>query len=739
MRGIFMSRDFRRARGGWLIIVFGWCLAGGFSIAAVAQQPAPPPPVAAVKPTTLELHGITRVDNYYWLRERESPEVIDYLTRENDYTSAVLAPADSLRAELFVELKGREKQADWTVPYPEGSWWYYSHTEEDQQYPIHCRRVKRDDVPAIGTGVPVADIVARDSAEQVLVDVNELAQGHEFCSVSSVEVTSDGKLMAMAVDLVGRRIYTIRFRNLETGQYLSDEILNVTSNLVWAEDNQTLFYVRQDPETLRSFQVYRHRLGTDSATDQLVFQEDDEEFNVGVGKTRSHKFIAIVSQQTLSTETWFIDAAAPDQEPVVFLPRRENHEYSVDHLGDRFYVVTNDEAENFRLAVTDAPGTPIEQWTTIIPHRADVLLEDVVLLDDWLVAVEKHEAATRLRVLDLAGQENHTITFDETAYWAIPAPIQATDTPWLRLMYMSLSTPPTYYDYNLATHERVLVKREEILGGFDATNYISTRLWATARDGARVPVSVVHRRDTPLDGTAPLLVYGYGSYGFSMDPFFSADVISLLDRGWVYAIAHVRGGQEMGRAWYENGRMQNKINTFTDFIDVTEFLVREKYGDPHRVYANGGSAGGLLMGAVVNMRPDLYHGVVAEVPFVDVVTTMLDDTIPLTTSEYDEWGNPHEKPAFDYMLSYSPYDNVVAQDYPNILVTTGLHDSQVQYWEPAKWVAKLRAMKTDNNLLLLKTNMDAGHGGASGRFDRYEETALQYAFLIHLAQSTIKR
>jgi oligopeptidase B len=502
---------------------------------------------------------------------------------------------------------------------------------------------------------------------------------------------------------------------------------------VWAEDNQTLFYVRQDPQTLRAYQVYRHKLGTDPAQDTLVYQEDDPEFSVGLEKTRSRKYIVIGSRQTLSNEYRLIDAFHPEQPLKLFATRQPNHEYQIDHINDTFYIVSNHQARNFRCLKASAPGLPVDQWQEVIPHRPEVLLESVVLFDRWLLAVERFDASTRLRVLDLAGNEDHSIAFDETAFAVFPAPVERTDTPWLRLVYMSLSTPPTTYDYHMERRERVLVKQQEVLGGFDPTEYQSERLWATARDGARVPVSLVRRRDTPVDGTAPLLLYGYGSYGASMSPFFNGNIISLLDRGWIYAIAHVRGGQEMGRNWYERGKLLQKMNTFTDFIDVAKHLREEKYADPERIYAEGGSAGGLLMGAVMNLEPDLFDGIVAGVPFVDVVTTMLDDSIPLTTSEYDEWGDPNDPEYFHYMLSYSPYDNVRETAYPHLLVTTGLHDSQVQYWEPAKWVAKLRAMRTNGNLLLMKTNMSAGHGGASGRYDRHKETALRYAFLLHVS------
>lgn len=699
----------------------------------LAGEVAAKPPVAAVRPTELREHGVVRVDPYYWMRERDDPAVLAYLQAENQYVDQVLAPTRALQEELFQELKAREPRTEVSAPYPEGTWWYYSRLEDGQQYRVHCRRPGPAGPFTPPEPAAVKQLAHPSEDEQILVDVNLLAEGHDFCSMPGVEVTTDGRTMAYAVDFVGRRKYAVRFRDLDSGKYLTETLHDVTPDIVWAEDHKTLFYVRQDPETLRAYQVFRHRLGTDPASDVLVYQEDDPEFSVGLGKTRSRDYVIIASHQTLSSEYRLVDARHPDQAPVVFSPRRADHDYSVDHLGDRFYIVTNDHAPNFRCAATEKPGTPVSEWQEIVPHRADVLLNGVVLLNDWLVAVEEHRAATQLRVLDRNGKALYPLEFDESAYAVFPSPIAEPDTPWLRVVYMSMSTPSRTYDCNLATRERVLVKEQEVRGGFDRENYRCERLWAKAGDGTEVPISLVRRRDTPIDGTAPLLLYGYGSYGSSMSPYFSASTVSLLDRGWVYAIAHVRGGQEMGRAWYEDGKLLRKKNTFTDFIDVAEFLVRERFADPKKVFAMGGSAGGLLMGAVVNMRPDLFRGVIAEVPFVDVVTTMLDDSIPLTTGEYDEWGDPHEKQYFDYMLSYSPYDQVQTADYPHLLVTTGLHDSQVQYWEPAKWVAKLRARKTDDHVLLLKTNMDAGHGGASGRFDRHRETALRYAFLLHLA------
>ncbi len=675
----------------------------------------PKPPVAKIIPTKLEKHEHVRTDNYFWLKERDKPEVIDYLKAENQYTEAVMAHTANLQAKLFDEFKTRIKQTDESAPYRKDGYFYYSRVEQGKDYPIYCRRKG-----------------SRDAPEKVLIDVNQVAAGHGFCSVPPPAVTTSGAIMAYAVDLVGRRFYDVRFRNLETGEEYKDVIRNVTGNVVWAEDNKTLFYSRQHPETLRSYQIFRHVLGADPAGDTLVFEEKDETFSTYVLKTKSKKYILIASRQTLSAEYRFLDAAKPVGEFRVFLPRQRDHEYQIDHFGDQFYIRTNLAAKNFRLMKTPVARIDVANWKEVLPHRADVFFEDMEIFKDHLVVSERKAGLIQLRVMPWSGQGEHYIDFGEPVYVAATSQNYDLDTPLVRYDYSSLTTPNSVYDYNMVTREKKLVKRDEVLGGFDPVNYQAERLFATARDGTRVPISLVYRKGFRKDGKAPLLLYGYGSYGISTDPNFSAYRVSLLDRGFVYAIAHVRGGQEMGRSWYEDGKLLKKKNTFTDFIDCADYLVKEQYTSPERLFAEGGSAGGLLMGAIFNMRPDLFEGVVAHVPFVDVVTTMLDDSIPLTTAEYDEWGNPNEKPYYDYMVSYSPYDNVAAKHYPNLLVTTGLHDSQVQYWEPAKWVAKLRTMKTDKNRLLLKTEMEAGHGGASGRDKRYKETAFIYAFLLDL-------
>jgi len=673
--------------------------------------------MATQNPDRLEHHGNVRVDDYYWLNQRDDPNVIEYLEAENEYVEEMTAHIKDLEDELFEEIRGRIKEDDSSVPYKLNDYFYYTRFEEGQEYPIYARRRESMEAP-----------------EEIMLDVNDLAEGHGFFSVSGVSVSSGQDILAFTQDTVGRRIYEVRFKNLTTGEMLPEIISNVTSNIAWAEDNRTLFYTRQEAETLRWFQIFRHTLGTDPSEDELVYEEADEEFSSFVFKTKSKRFLMIGSQQTLSSEFRYLEATDPTGEFQVFAPRERDHEYDVDHFQGKFYIRTNFEAENFRLMETPVTDTRKQNWSELIPHRENVLLSSFEIFAGHLVLAERSEALMQLRIIPWDGTGEHYLDFGEPTYWAGIGTNPNFDTPILRYNYTSMTTPSSVIDYDMNTRESTLMKREEVLGGFDPEDYETERLWATAPDGVRVPISLVYHTGIERDGSNPLLLYGYGSYGFSMDATFSSARLSLLDRGFVYAIAHVRGGQEMGRWWYEDGKLLKKKNTFTDFIACAEHLVEQGYTNESVLFAMGGSAGGLLMGAVTNMRPDLFRGIVATVPFVDVVTTMLDESIPLTTSEYDEWGNPNEKEYYDYMLSYSPYDNVEAKDYPNLLVMTGLHDSQVQYWEPAKWVAKLRAMKTDDNVILLKTNMEAGHGGASGRFRRLRETALQYAFMIDLAQ-----
>jgi len=675
-------------------------------------------PVASRKATKLEKHGHVRLDNFYLMYDREDPKVILYLNSENDYLKKPMKPTEALQKALFEETKARIKQTDTSVATPNRGYDYYSRTEEGKQYSVYCRRK---------TGT---------ENEEIILDVNQLAEGHEFCRVAGLSVSANTKILAYAVDTVGRRKYSIKFKSLENGEMFSDEVANVTGNLVWAEDNKTVFYARQDEQTLRSFQIYKHTLGTDSDSDELVFEEKDEQFSCYVGKSRSRKYIMIFSNQTLSTEVRFTNSTGPFEEFTVLQPREQNHEYSADHFGDHFYIRTNDKATNFRLVKAPESNPGKENWTDVVPHSENDYFEAFELYKDFMaIEIRKDGLVQLLYRANKDGEQGEwdPVEFNDPAYVAGISATPETDTKWLRYGYTSMTTPYSTYERNIETGEVRLLKQTEVLGGFDAKNYRSERQWVTAHDGVKVPISIVYHKDTPRDGTAPCLLYGYGSYGSSMDPSFNSTRLNLLDRGFVYVIGHIRGGQELGRKWYEDGKLFKKKNTFTDFVDIGKYLIANKYSDPKRLYSRGGSAGGLLIGAAINIAPDLFHGVIADVPFVDVVTTMLDTSIPLTTSEFDEWGNPAEKPYYDYMLSYSPYDNVQTVDYPNILVTTGLHDSQVQYWEPAKWVAKLRYMKTDDNLLLMKINMSAGHGGASGRYDRYKELAMRHAFLLMLS------
>jgi len=667
-------------------------------------------------PTKLERHGDVRVDDYYWLRERDSPEVIAYLKSENEYAERELAHTKALEEKLFGEIKARFKQTDMSVPYKRDDYYYYTRYEEGKEYPIYAR--KRG---------------ALDQPEEIMLDANALAEGHEFFSIGGSAMSPGQDIFAYAVDTRGRRIHTAYFKNLTTGEMLADVIPDVAENLAWANDNKTVFYAKQDPTTLRQYQIYRHVLGEDAAKDRLVFEENDETFVAYIFKTKSKKFLLIVSAQTISQEYRYLDADDPAGEFKIFWPRQRDHEYHVDHYLDRFLIRTNDQAKNFRLMATpvDQPGK--EHWREIVPHRDDVYLGDFDVFKDYLVLEERKRGLAQIRIVPWSGGDGHYLEFDEPSYRAHLGTNMEFDTGMLRFEYTSMKTPLSIYDYDMGSRRRTLLKREEVLGGFDPENYVTERLYAPASDGAEIPLSIVYRKGTNKDGQNPLLLYGYGSYGFSVDAAFASPRLSLIDRGFVFAIAHIRGGQEMGRQWYEDGKLLKKKNTFTDFIACAEYLIREKFTSPERLCAMGRSAGGLLMGAIANMRPELFKGIVAEVPFVDVVTTMLDASIPLTTGEFDEWGDPKEKEFYDYMLSYSPYDNVAAKAYPHLLVTGGLHDAQVQYWEPAKWVAKLRALKTDNNRLLLKTNMDAGHGGASGRFRRHHETAFSYAFLLDVA------
>ena len=685
----------------------------GVGVLMTCSKADPRPPVAKVIPHELEVHSDVRVDDYFWLRERENPEVISYLETENAYMDEVMHSSEALQTVLFEEIKGRIKQTDSSVPVRDHGYLYYNRTEDGKEYQIHCR-IK--DEPG--------------AQEEVLLDVNALAEGHDFCSAGWIRVSPETDTMIYAVDIVGRRKYNLRFRDLGTGDHLADEITEITGQAEWFNDGKTLIYTRQDPITLRSYQVWRHVLGSDPTDDVLVFQEDDETFSVYIEKTESDRFILIQSDHTLSTEYHLIDADDPMAEPVVVAPRERGVKYHVTHQGDRLLIRTNLGATNFRLmeAPVSSPGRA--NWREIVAHRDQVLLQETDAFQDYIVLSERENAVNRLVVIDVNDGASHAIDFDESAHDVWVGDNREYDSDILRFDFTSMKTPRSIYDYDMNTREKTLMKRQEVLGGYDPADYVSERLMVPARDEVEIPVSIIRRRDLPFDGSAPMLLHAYGSYGSSSDPYFDPDVVSLLDRGFSYAIAHVRGGQEMGRWWYENGRLLHKKNTFMDFIDCARYLIHEGYTSPEGLVARGRSAGGLLMGAISNMEPELFAGIVAGVPFVDVITTMLDESIPLTAGEWDEWGDPRDKVYYDYMLSYSPYDQVEAKGYPAMLVTAGLHDSQVQYWEPAKWVAKLRALKTDDNLLVFRTNMDAGHGGATGRYDVYEEQAEEYAFIL---------
>ena len=674
-------------------------------------------PVAKILPKQLKKHNEVRIDNYYWLNDRENPEVIDYLNQENAYYDSMTAHTKEFQKELFEEMKGRIKEDDQSVPYLYNGYYYITRYEKGQDYPIYSRKKG-----------------SLEAKEEILFDCNVLAKGHTFFQLGGLSVSPDNRFASFGIDTVGRRIYTIQIKNLETNEILSDMIENATGGSVWANDNQTLFYTRQDKVTLRANQIFKHKLGSNADKDVLVYEEKDETFNVSVGKEKSKKYIVIGAESTLTTEYRILNSDTPDAEFKVFQPRVRGLEYSISHFGDSFYILTNkDKATNFKLMKTPENATEKKHWKEVLAHREDVLIEDIEIFSNYLVVEERSNGLNHIRIMPWSGEGEYYLPFGSETYNAYTTTNVDFDTDILRYSYQSMATPSSVIDFNMKTKEKEIKKEQEVLGGqFDKNNYIEERVWATAKDGTKVPISLVYRKDLKKDGTNPLLQYAYGSYGVTMEPYFSTTRLSLLDRGFIYAIAHIRGGEDLGRQWYEDGKLLKKKNTFTDFIDCSKFLIQEKYTSPAHLYAEGGSAGGLLMGAVVNMAPELYHGVIAQVPFVDVITTMLDDSIPLTTGEYDEWGNPNNKKYYDYMLSYSPYDNVKEQVYPNLFVSTGLHDSQVQYWEPAKWVAKLRTVKKGSSVLYLHTNMDAGHGGASGRFEAIKELAKEFTFLLDL-------
>jgi len=664
------------------------------------------------------LHGDTRPDFYFWMRDRENPAVIAYLEAENAYLEARMAPTAALQEELFAEMQGRIKQDAQSAPVYSNGFFYYTRFDIGSEYPVYYRRKGSMDAP-----------------EEILLNVNEMAASHPYFNLGSFDVSLNNRMVAFSVDTVGRRQFTIKLKNLETGEITRTGIANAAGNMVWAADNATLFFGTIDPKTLRFDRIMRYNILNRTAPVQVYYEADETFYHMGVSRTKDDRYIAITINSTLSNETWLLPSDQPMGRFRVFQPRTPDLLYEVYPLGDKFYVLTNYQAQNFRLMQTPANATAMANWTEVIAHRPEVLLEGIEVFNDYLVLQERSNALRQLRIRHLPTGDEHFVPFDEEAYTASIGANNEMTANVLRFSYTSLTTPMSQYDYNMTTREKTLVQQQAVLGDFDPGNYETRRHFITARDGTRVPVTLVYRKGMEKNGQNPLLLHGYGSYGASLEPRFNSNIISLLDRGFIYALAHVRGGQDMGRHWYLDGKLLNKRNTFYDFIDIADYLVAQNYTNPNLLFASGGSAGGLLMGAVINWRPELFRGVIAAVPFVDIVTTMLDATIPLTTAEYDEWGNPNYKEYYEYMLSYSPYDNVAAQAYPNLLVTSGLHDAAVQFWEPTKWVAKLRHYNTGDNKILLFTNLEAGHGGASGRFHRLREIAREYAFLLNLAKN----
>ena len=675
------------------------------------------PPVAKIIPFEIEKHCHVRIDNYYWLNNRENPEVIDYLNQENEYYEKSTQHTKQFQQVLFDEMKSRIKEDDESVPYFYNGYFYITKFETGKNYPIYSRKKG-----------------SLDASEEIIFDCNGMAEGYSYFNLNGISISEDNKWVSFGIDTVSRRQYTIQIKNLETNEILPLKIENTTGGATWANDNCTIFYSRKDEVTLRPDRIFKHKLGSSPLDDVLVYFEKDDTFNVSIYKSKSKKYLIISSESTLTSEYQILLASTPDEKFKVFQKRTRQLEYSISHYKDRFYVVTNkDHATNFKLMSTPEYKTSKENWVDVIPHREDVLFEGIDIFKDYLVVSERSNGLNKIKIIPWNGSEAYYLPFDIETYTAETTTNIDFDTEILRYVYQSMATPSSVIDFNMRTKEKMVLKEQQVLGGtFDKNNYIEERIWATASDGVKIPISMIYKKGIKPNGENPFLLYAYGSYGMNIDPYFSSTRLSLLDRGFIYAIAHIRGGEDLGRKWYEDGKLLKKKNTFTDFIDCSKFVIEQKYTSPKHLYAEGGSAGGLLMGAIVNMAPNIYHGIIAQVPFVDVVTTMLDETIPLTTGEYDEWGNPNTKKYYQYMLSYSPYDNIEKKEYPNIYISTGLHDSQVQYWEPAKWVAKLRANKTDSNQLYLDTNMDAGHGGASGRFEALKEIAKEFSFLLDL-------
>ena len=679
-------------------------------------------PVAQKAPKELKIHGDTRVDNYFWMNQREDPKVIDYLNKENAYTKSILKPTESFQKELYEEMIGRIKKDDESVPYRKNGYWYYTRFITEGEHPIFCRKKGSGELDNVGE-------------EEIIFDVNEMAKDHTYYKLGNFSISTNNKLCAFSEDTVSRRIYTLKLKNLETGEYLDMEIKGTTGGATWANDNQTIFYTLRDETTLRSYKIMSYNILTKEH--KVRYIETDDTFNCGVDKSKSQKYIIISSGASITSEYQFVPADRPEDEFKIFQPRIRGVEYDISHFQNKWYVLTNWDAQNFRLMETDEVLTERSNWEEVMAHREDTLIEGLELFSDHLVVEERRDGQNHIRIINQKNGEEHYMRFDSETYdcWSSVNP--EFETNILRFGYTSMTTPSSVFDYNLDTGEKTLLKQQEVIGGYEEELYDSKRILVTARDGVKVPMSIVYRKIAPghnQEGLKdrPTLLYAYGSYGHSLDPYFSSIRLTLLDRGFVYVIAHIRGGEDMGRQWYDDGKLLNKKNTFNDYIDCAEHLIKEGITTPEKLYAQGGSAGGLLMGAVINMRPELWRGVIAQVPFVDVVTTMLDDSIPLTTGEYDEWGNPNDEEYYHYIKSYSPYDNVEAKAYPNMLITTGLHDSQVQYWEPAKWIAKLRELKTDDNILIMDCNMDTGHGGASGRFESLKETVKEFTFLFML-------
>jgi oligopeptidase B len=668
-------------------------------------------------PKSLIKFNDERIDNYYWLKERENPHVIEYLNSENDYYRKMTLHTKDFQDKLFNEIKNKIKEEDQSVPYFLNGYWYVTKYKENLDYPIYSRY--KDSLR---------------SKEEILFDCNELAQSCDYFNLSNFKISPDNKIVAYSIDTVSRRLYTIKFKNLDNGEILKDEITNTSGTFAWANDNSTLFYTNRDTQTLRNDKIFKHKIGDNTVNDKLVFHETDETFYTNVSKSKSKKFIIISSSSTLTSEFQFLLSDKPDDQFTLFKKRERGVEYSISHFEDHFYIITNkDDAFNYKLLKTELKNTSSENWIEVIGHRENVLIEGIDIFKDFLVVSERFNGLNRINIKPWNGSESYYLKFESETFSCYTTGNLDFDSKKLRYAYNSLNEPHSIIEFDMFSKEKIILKQNQVLDTkFSKDNYITKRIWADSRDGTKIPISVIHKKNIKKDGTNPLLLYGYGSYGNTIDPTFSISRLSLLDRGFIFAISHVRGSEYLGRSWYEDGKLLNKINTFNDYIDCTKHLIKENYSSPTHMYAYGGSAGGLLVGAVMNMAPELYNGMIAAVPFVDVVTTMLDETIPLTTSEYDEWGNPNEEKFYNYILSYSPYDNVSKINYPNLLVTTGLHDSQVQYWEPAKWVAKLRANKLGDNKLFLNTNMDTGHGGSSGRFEAIRDLAKEYSFLLDL-------